>query len=545
MLLCGSVFLLALVHEVTAASDPYCGVEPYPSPIPELPGPAAGATLRQGFTFIRHGDRTTTTSRKCWNSPAPFAWDVCTSEQHDSPSLFRVSRREDYNQITTAPLNEETAYGGNCHVGQLTERGVWMSYNNGRRAGKYYRTLFNKAQVRFHPENLRSRSTNYYRTRQSGEAWLRGLFFAGQEGTDTWVRPTLSWVDADTDSLAFNAKLCPSLTKYLESYRTTDEWTTYYNNYYAPLLPLIANVTGMADANIQDLFDCMKAHKCQNRQLPQGLAELDDQITAAATNEYSMALQYNHTLASQLSTGPLMVEIYTRLTALKMHLGMKQSSPSSTATPELRAVMEDTEYGANAPFLRFYSGHDHGPILNFLTSFKLYDQLNMWPPYSSMINMDVFEIDGAMFLRIVYNGEVLDIPWCGSQHGPKYCSLDSFIDFVRPLMPLPKQCPALRPPAGYERFVDKVRAAALTARGRNDPAVESMYKFIADSVLMMPYMESVRATGLVQEEEQQEQKEQVVVGSSKHGCGNKAKAAASSIVADKMQQWKEFMESRT
>lgn len=89
-----------------------------------------------------------------------------------------------------------------------------QSYNNGRRCGEFYRQEFAKAGVLFNPRNMRGRSTDYHRTRQTGESFLRGLFSDGMErDTSGWDLPLMSFVDAESDSLPMAYKTCPGWSK--------------------------------------------------------------------------------------------------------------------------------------------------------------------------------------------------------------------------------------------------------------------------------------------------------------------------------------------
>lgn len=118
---------LAMMACFATAIDTYCGVPPFPAPISPLPPAPENSKLALGMIFFRHGDRTPTTSRTCWKTIPAEKWDTCDTYQADTPGILPhpfYLPTANTPSIRVNPLAGETAYGGNCHVGQLTVKGT-------------------------------------------------------------------------------------------------------------------------------------------------------------------------------------------------------------------------------------------------------------------------------------------------------------------------------------------------------------------------------------------------------------------------------------
>ncbi len=432
MLLLGLVFTIS-ASVSAAAVDTYCGPPPYPEKIPALPSGPYNGKLDLSLLLFRHGDRTPTANRKCWNAPSPVEWDTCSLEQWDTPSVIPTLGGAAVNPVTTAPLPGETAAGGNCHVGQLTAKGARQAFNNGLRAGEYYRGLFQRSGISFHPSQIKGRSTDYHRTRQTGESFLRGFFASGMDGESSWVNPRLSWTDAECDNLAAAYKTCPGLYDYVTETYADPQWQKYTETVVTPLKAKIKAAAGIS-INVQDTFDCLESHKCQGKALPEGFTEeLQAEIVKAATYEWDWVYHWNHTRSSQLVTGPLLVDLYSRLSALYLR------------ETKLKNAKANIEYGSQAPYMRMYSGHDFGPMFNFIVAMSMYPQVNEWPGYQSLIQMDVYRLNnGDRVVGFNYNGRVLRFSWCNNA---QYCPVSQVLDYMARLLPTPAQCPRMKTPA--------------------------------------------------------------------------------------------------
>lgn len=55
-----------------------------------------------------------------------------------------------------------------------------------------------------------------------------------------------------------------------------------------------------------------------------------------------------------------------------------------------------------------------------------------WPPYGSMMLMELFDMSGKHYVRITYNGQVLPLKFCGSG---TLCDFDTFSGYFKSVTP--------------------------------------------------------------------------------------------------------------
>ena len=95
------------------------------------------------------------------------------------------------------------------------------------------------------------------------------------------------------------------------------------------------------------------------------------------------------------------------------------------------------------------SGHDNGPILNFLAAFGAGD--GKWPPFGALIALELYEMEsgGHHAVRLVYNGQVLTsrIEGCCAVHGDQLCPWPAFREAAASLVPTASECAPLTPPS--------------------------------------------------------------------------------------------------
>ena len=55
-----------------------------------------------------------------------------------------------------------------------------------------------------------------------------------------------------------------------------------------------------------------------------------------------------------------------------------------------------------------------------------------WPPYASMMLIELFDMSGKNYVRITYNGQVLPLRFCGSE---TLCDFDTFSGYLKSVTP--------------------------------------------------------------------------------------------------------------
>ena len=66
----------------------------------------------------------------------------------------------------------------------------------------------------------------------------------------------------------------------------------------------------------------------------------------------------------------------------------------------------------------------------------------LWPPYASMIILELYEVPSSasgFAIRVIYNGNVLNLPYCSDQTLCDYYEFGSYITTVMPTN-VSKQC---------------------------------------------------------------------------------------------------------
>jgi hypothetical protein len=101
-----------------------------------------------------------------------------------------------------------------------------------------------------------------------------------------------------------------------------------------------------------------------------------------------------------------------------------------TSRGMLEEVMDRIQRPPQHKFF-LYSAHDT-TILNLLGALDAENK--SWPPYASNMIFEVWQQADEVFLRIIYNGDIVKVKknWCDFRR----CSMNRFIDFFRPILEL-------------------------------------------------------------------------------------------------------------
>ncbi len=420
----------------SSKTDQYCGVAPYPEPIPELPAGRADSRIVSVLNFIRHGDRSPAGPRTCWNSIAPQPFNFCTSNLESTPSVLTENHRDKSSAVTfpLRPIKDAGFYPGTCFIGQLSDKGHWMSFNNGHRVGKHYQNEWKNAGFEFTTADMQTRTTDVPRTKESAESFVTGMVDAifGTENAQNIEVPIMGYTDVNTDPVRLGNNVCPPGVAYINEAYNSAEYKKYVADVLTPLENRLKPILGLNKVDVNVAFDCLKVHICQDLEVPRGItADLDKRITDHATHYWNFALLYDRDRASRYLTGPLLIEIYTHLLSLASH--------KSRFT--------------EAPKFRLYSGHDHGPMMNLAAALRIQEVLKFWPPYSAMLNMEIADLapkdakESSLHIRIVYQAEVFNLPFCiGKLVAGGYCPIETVLAYLKPLLPTQEECPLMKTP---------------------------------------------------------------------------------------------------
>jgi hypothetical protein len=459
-LVLAAITLVVLTTLIHAEFDPrdYCGVPPAPAKIPDIPtlnskAHALGLKLVDFYTFTRHGDRSTLT-KDCFANLPEFRdrkWVECP--KNTLASHTGLSERNPYAPLYVFPIHPypgKQILNGNCHLGQLTQRGLLMSYNNGFRVGKYLDQQYSAIGHEFNPTDIKMRSTDVHRTRETAEGFVTGLLdnMKGKQADLQKQLPPLFFVDSEVDAQKLNNNVC-NTTPYINKVYSSPAWIDYQNRVWYPLLKQVREVLQQPNADLNDVFDCIKPYHCHGLKSPQDLAPLHNQIEEAVTEYWRYGYFFDHKESSQLFSGYLLLE----LSALF----------SESATKSANSI----------PTVNFWSGHDFGPISNLAAALTFPDFL--WPPYSAMINIEFYRSEGVRdnaFVRFLYLGQVVVPDFCKDAIVVnELCPTDIVLEFIKSLLPTAQQCPRI-PRSSYD--FSKIKNN-LVQNKVDEKVVESVY----------------------------------------------------------------------
>lgn len=435
----GLLAFLCIVAITTAApfnKTDYCGVYPYPQEIPQLPTLNLNLEkfqpmLMDHYSFFRHGDRSHLIPGGCFpNTPqAGRVWD--TECPHNTVQMHQgLSERSKFLPLYPIPLHpmpDREIIPGSCHMGQLTQKGAMMSFNNGNRVGRFLNQTYGKTGRVITEKNLQFRVTDVHRTKETAISWITGLL-DNLWNVNVNKLPTLFFVDDKVDALKLNTNMCGTAANaYLQEAYASEEYVKYTQEYLDPILKKMREVLKQPGVSLGDVFDCIKTTQCHGHPLPEGLDELAEGIENASNFYWQHGFNFDHRRSSQLFSGVFLIELAQLFTAS----ALKSAS--------------------DAPRIHAFSGHDFGPMMN-LVSALISGESTHWPPYSAMMNIEFYRtlqpLQGeTSFVRVLYLGEVVTPVWCkGKLIEGEFCPAAALLEHVANNLPTKEQCP------GYPRY---------------------------------------------------------------------------------------------
>jgi len=389
--------------------------------------PLTGSTyqLEQVTTIIRHGDRVIASSGVCWLNDTAV-WNCSLNTWASIPNHNSLQTDPVGRLYRTEWMDGRNYYPGNCAMGTLTQLGAEQELLNGHMFRQAYVHNVSLLSPNYTASEIWIRADNYYRTFQSAQECILGLYPNVADSTES-VMLNIYSMDLSLDDLLPNPTLCPILGQWYDESETTPEYDNFENNL---LNPLIAKLEQYTKAPINDMYffrDCLTAHLCHDFPIPEGITEdLYYQVVNATVSIWNFSNTFpTREMSSQLGIGFLLGEFYD---AWQQFMTLP-----------------------NQPKFRLYSSHDTGlmPILN---AFQVWDYL--WVPYASFIIFELYRDTvntSSWGIRMIYNGEVMQIPQCAA-YGDGVCPWAVFNQVILPLIPTnPKvQCQKTSTSSSYD-----------------------------------------------------------------------------------------------
>ena len=363
--------LLAFAH---AFDKTWCEPELKPH------APVGDADLVMVQLVTRHGARTplhtTTRIDHVWKCNCTEYQLFYNSESH--PVKVHVS-------------HGDSVFLGDCHVGQLLDRGSDALFRLGRHLREVYVESLKFLPSRFAPHLVKFRSTNTHRTLHSAMALVGGLF-PGRSLV------TIHVADKFVDPWRRSSAICPNLKKNIEAVRTSDA----YQKAFEKRIDALGQAAKAIGAKTKSAPDIVMAARCDG----QKFSTPHDVFDKAAL----LKADQQQFVFKNESVFPLMFSF----------------SAAEMTNEFIKRINGESQ-------LRFihWSVHD-GNIFGFLG--YLGTGSPKLPPYGSYIIVELWRgrQTNSLFLRFTFNGDVIPVPRLGNRtHVPFH----EFASFVRATLP--------------------------------------------------------------------------------------------------------------
>ncbi|KAF8933325.1 histidine phosphatase superfamily [Dissophora ornata] len=381
-----------------------------------------GSTLLNSQLFIRHGDRTPITvlpldldmTWECANISAYAFTGVGTDMEDKSP--FKYANVVAHQIVTIPPGSPFAAthmWKGSCIPGQLTPVGAMQHRRLGAALRRIYVDELKLLPATYDPDTVYIRSTDVWRTKQSAENLMAGLYGVQSHSQTAPLPPVLQIhvLPTDIDYMTMNGGACPRLPQlravvekssqvlkrlYEENIEFSKELTSIlgaeksWSGYMDTVLPRVCHGQPLQCRHVEGATD----PKCITSATASRILENVGVQTAEMYRDGQGVFD-----VLQLGIGPLTKDIKENLLAAKANGKIRFS---------------------------FYSGHDTTitPLLGMLDSTDL-----RWPPYASNMFIELWKSpSGGHYVRVIYNNAVLQTKsdWCDLE----WCPLDTFVDYL-------------------------------------------------------------------------------------------------------------------
>jgi len=391
-------------------------------------------------------------------------------------AMFLFEKRYDALQNPPRLSNE---LNGTCQRGQLLLRGYDQELANGqhlRNAYAFYgqqgddqgaavdkrMRLFDltdmnpKDGLPYAEPNLRFRADDDQRTLMSGQVLLRGLF--GEEfakhsetmGEDPII--PLHTADRSRDVLGLEQHMCPRLNDLGTQAEQSKEFQSLNNSLEAITIRTMMERELGGDF-LDAAIDCLMTVICTDRPLPDilndynGISVPSSQGESRASSSSSDSSDNgNHNYGDNL---------FDRVAVLSNALDTFRSTFNDGAYAKLamgplwaeilNVIQPVVDGNKNATKLNLISGHDT-TIFPLLVSLGANMWDNVWPPYASMLILEIHEMQGdgpTHMFRIIYNGRVFTPRMHGCPAESELCPIDVLMTQMKESASLINDCDSL------------------------------------------------------------------------------------------------------
>ncbi|TNJ29061.1 Acid phosphatase [Giardia muris] len=352
-------------------------------------------TLRQAFIYTRHGARAPFVQfpkdRGLWN---------CGQEELISP-MTRNDEIQRPSPGAALVYDVSNTLRGTCYVGQLTHVGLRENEALGARWFERYSLLTGLVGESFNPEEIRLRSTDIPRVKQSLTAQLRGMY--GSSLSMSKDAPFVHVPEKDKDPLA-DQSACTGFSKnqaYL--YKKMSPIISEYSDRLRQVVDALGYVSEEEDTEYDTwakVWDNLITRTWLGMALPRQITRQDVLIGGRVADLTAQMMYCND--------NPEVSLIFTRA----------RIGPYLT---ELLDLIGSSER------LHITAAHDT-TIMPLMAAFAGRGWDCSWPPYASHIELQIWQDGDIALVRLYYQNHMVVPVGCETTVN---CRLEAFLEALR------------------------------------------------------------------------------------------------------------------
>ncbi|KAG0029930.1 Lysophosphatidic acid phosphatase type 6 [Podila clonocystis] len=333
----------------------------------------------------------------------------------DEKSPFRYASVVSH-QVVTIPSQSPWAHQmwhGSCIPGQLTPLGAWQHRTLGAALRDLYVEQLQFLPPIFDPQTVYIRSTDIWRTKQSAENLMAGLYGTQKDSSssDSVAPPVLQihTLPVEMDYLTMNSAACPRIGQLRVQIEGASPVLKQLHKDNEILNKDLKTLLGV-ERTWSGYMDTVLPRVCHGHPLQCGKGGDDGEKEECVTQDTATKILEN--VATQTT------EMYRDAEGIfeVLQLGI------GPLAQEIKRNLVAAKDGTTKVLLSLYSGHDTtlSPLLGMLDSADM-----RWPPYASNMLVELWKSgSGEHFVRVIYNHKVVETKsgWCDLS----WCPLEKF-----------------------------------------------------------------------------------------------------------------------
>ncbi|KAG9326024.1 hypothetical protein KVV02_000735 [Mortierella alpina] len=385
-------------------------IRTYPSP------KVQGSTLVHSQLFVRHGDRTPIAVLPLdvdisWECTNTSAYSFSGVNQPEGEPLIHANVLA--HQVVSIPPGSPFAanmWKGNCIPGQLTSVGAMQHRRLGAALRQIYVGKFKLLPATYDPEVVQIRSTDVWRTKQSAENFMAGMYgIPGQFKRSPLPVLQIHTLPSEIEYLYMNDRVCPRMNQLRREAQKSSKVLKKLEHDNVDFQKELIDLLG-EKKSWSGFMDTVLPRVCHDKPLQ---CRQKDGVERCINSSITEQILKN--------VGIQTAETYRDMKGVFEVLQLGIGPLANDIKQNLLAAMDNGKVR-----FQFYSGHDTTilPMLGMLDAEDM-----RWPPYASSILIELWETPkGHHFVRVLYNHMALKTAsdWCNLE----WCPLDAFVAYL-------------------------------------------------------------------------------------------------------------------